>query len=86
MASSDSLVRLLRNTPVRDLERALIRDGFALRREARGGGRIYAHPDGRTTAIHIHHGNQPLKRGTLGSFLASVGWTEDDLRRLRLLP
>jgi predicted RNA binding protein YcfA (HicA-like mRNA interferase family) len=76
---------LLRNTPVRDIERALLRDGFVLRRQTRTGGRIYVNPDGRTTGIHYHRGSDPLKRGTLGSLLEATGWTEDDARRLNLI-
>jgi predicted RNA binding protein YcfA (HicA-like mRNA interferase family) len=44
-----NLVRLLRNTPVRELVSAIRRDGFMLERETRTGGRIYSHPDGRIT-------------------------------------
>ncbi len=70
---------------VRDLERSLLRDGFGLRRQTGTGGRIYAHPDGRQTVIHPHHGSDRLTRKTLASVLAATGWTEDDARRLGLL-
>jgi len=85
MASGPNLVHLLRNTSVRDLERALLRDGFQLRRQTRTGGRFYAHVDGRATVIHPHHGSDRLTRKTLASVLAGTLWTEDDARRLGLL-
>jgi predicted RNA binding protein YcfA (HicA-like mRNA interferase family) len=79
------LVRLLRNTPVRELASALRRDGFALERETRTGGRIYSHPDGRLTVVHYHHGSDTLTRRTLRSVLEATRWTLEDIRRLRLV-
>ncbi len=86
--SDDNLSRcshLLRNTPVRKLVNALLHDGFLLERETRSGGRIYRHPDGRITVIHYHHGNDTLTRQTLRSVLEAIGWTENDLRPLKLI-
>ena len=76
---------LLRNTSVRELISALSRDGFLLERETRSGGRIYRHPDGRITVIHYHHGGDTLTRQTLRSVVEAIGWTENDLRRLKLI-
>ncbi|MDH3600475.1 MAG: type II toxin-antitoxin system HicA family toxin [Candidatus Tectomicrobia bacterium] len=78
------LLRQLRNTSVQELVRALERDGFEYRRR-RGGGRVYRHPDGRRTVIHYHNRSDTLPLGTLRSVLSGAGWTEDDLRRLRLI-
>ena len=85
MTSEPSLVHLLRNTPVRDLERALRRDGFELRRQTQTGSRVYAHADGRITVLHPHHGSDRLTRKTLASVLAATRWTEADARRLGVL-
>ena len=85
MTDSSHLVHLLRNTPVRELIRALERDGFVLRRTTRTGGHIYVHPDKRRVSIHYHRGSDVLKRGTLGSVLNGTRWTEADLRRLKLI-
>ena len=82
--TESALVPLLRNKPVREIIRALTRDGFSLERATRTGGHIYSHPDGRIASIHYHHGSDTLTRGTLGSLLAGTGWTEDDLKRLKL--
>ncbi len=79
------LVHLLRNTPVRRLMKALERDGFLLERSTRTGGHIFRHPDGRMALLHYHKGSDTLTRKTLKSFLESTRWTEEDLRRLKLL-
>jgi len=85
MTNPSNLVHLLRNASVRDLERALLSDGFALRRQTRTGGRFYTHDDGRATVIHYHHSSDTLPRGTLRSVPAATRWIEDDARRLGLL-
>ena len=79
------LVRLLRNTSVRHIIRALRRDGFSLERETRTGGRIYYHLDGRIVVVHYHRGSDTLTRKTLQSVLEATRWTEADLRRLTLI-
>ena len=79
------LVQLLRNTPVRELMRALERDGFILQRTTQTGGHIYRHPERRTTSIHYHRGSDTLDRKTLASVRRATRWTEEDLRRLGLL-
>lgn len=85
MTDVGPLVHRLRNTPVREIVRALRRDGFALERETRTGGRIYSQPDGRLTVIHYHHSSDTLTRKTLQSVLTATKWTEDDLKRLGLV-
>jgi len=86
MTEASSLVHLLRNLPVHQLIWALERDGFTLRRSTQTGGRIYAHPDGRITVVHYHHGSDTLTRKTLKSVLEAVGWGHADVKRLGLLP
>ena len=85
----------LRSLTARRLIRALKRDGF---REYRRKGAtrffairrsrwlLFAHPDGRTTTIHLHKMNQTFAVGTLKSIIEQqVQWVEDDLKRLGLL-
>ena len=84
MTLRPDLVRQLRNTPVRDIVRALERDGFSYRR-SQGSSRVYRHEDGRRTVIHYHRSNDTLPIGTLRSVLSGTRWTEEDLERLRLL-
>lgn len=78
------LFQQLRNTPVREIIRALERDGFTFRRR-QGSGRLYRHPDGRRALIHYHHSGDTLPIGTLRQVLKGTCWTEEDLRRLDLL-
>ncbi|MFQ6028412.1 MAG: type II toxin-antitoxin system HicA family toxin [Dehalococcoidia bacterium] len=78
------LLSRLRNTPVRELVRALERDGFTFRR-TRGSGRLYRHSDGRRTVIHYHSPSDTLPLGTLRNVLRGTQWTEEDLQRLGLL-
>lgn len=85
MSSPGSIVHLLRNTPVRELVRALERDGFVRIRSRRTGGYFYSHPDGRRTVIHYHSGGDVLTRKTLADVVKSTEWTGDDLRRLGLI-
>jgi predicted RNA binding protein YcfA (HicA-like mRNA interferase family) len=85
MSNESRLVHLLRNVSARDLERAILRDGFIFYREPRTGGRFYKHPDGRRTNIHYHHARDTFTRKTLANILTATRWTEDDARRLGLL-
>ncbi len=74
----------LKNTPARELIRALERDGFKYKRR-KGSQRVYRHPDGRRVVIHYHHAKDTLPPGTLSNFLDGTRWDEDDLRRLGLV-
>ena len=85
MRGTGRLVHLLRNTPVREIIRALERDGFIRNNRARTGGYWYRHPDGRSLPIHYHTGGETLTRKTLASVIRATEWTEDDLHRLGLL-
>jgi len=85
MKEIGQLVHLLRNTPVRKLVRALEREGFSLKRSTPTGARVYSHSDGRIVVVHYHRGSDTLTRKTLKSYLQATGWTEDDLKRLKLL-
>ena len=85
MRNPGRLVHLLRNTPVREIIRALERDGFIRNNRARTGGFWYRHPDGRSLPIHYHTGGETLPRKTLASVIHATQWTEEDARRLGLL-
>ena len=79
------MISKLRNTPVRELIRALEQDGFQYRRRKESQ-RVYRHPDGRRVVIHYHHAKDTLPHGTLQNFLNGMRWNEDDLKRLGLTP
>ena len=75
----------LRSLRARKLIRALKQDGFYEFRR-KGSLRFFAHPDGRTTTIHLHNMGQTFAVGTLKAIIEEqVQWTEADLERLRLL-
>ena len=84
MTSPSDMARRLRNTSVRELVRALERDGFSYRR-TRGSSRVYRHDDGRRAIIHYHRSNDTLPLGTLRSILSGTNWSERDLERLGLV-
>ena len=74
-----------RGIPARDIIRALETDGFAHVRTT-GSHRRYKHPDGRAATVSCKKESDTLPIGTLRSIiLLQARWTEDDLRRLRLI-
>jgi predicted RNA binding protein YcfA (HicA-like mRNA interferase family) len=78
-AAWDQLKKL---TPER-LSGAVERDGAAP--EGRKGAvRAYRWPDGRRVTIHYHPGKQ-YGRKLLQALFDDIGWTEEDLRRLKLI-
>ncbi|MFO0794924.1 MAG: type II toxin-antitoxin system HicA family toxin [Candidatus Brocadiaceae bacterium] len=77
------MIHKLKNTPVRELIKALEKDGFQYTRR-KGSQRVYRHLDGRRVVIHYHHAKDTLPPGTLKSFLNGAQWNDDDLKRLGL--
>jgi predicted RNA binding protein YcfA (HicA-like mRNA interferase family) len=75
---------LLRNVPTRRIAQALERDGFAFT-ERQGSQRIYRHQDGRRVVIHYHRATDTLPPYVIRNLLAATRWSEDDLRRLKLI-
>jgi predicted RNA binding protein YcfA (HicA-like mRNA interferase family) len=75
---------LLRNLSAREIISALVRDGFAFDR-GDGSHQIYCHPDGRRVTVMFHGAGNTFTRKTLKSMLKQARWTEDDLKRLKLL-
>lgn len=75
----------LRAITVRELCAALERDGFVLDRQ-RGSHRVYRNArDGRRVVIAYRHPGDTFPLKTLQAMLEDLGWTEVDLKRLRLL-
>lgn len=75
----------IRALTANEIIRALLADGFKLRR-SRGSHRRYQHIDGRRVTVHFHGSNATFVPKTLRSMLdEQARWTEDDLKRLRLL-
>ena len=63
---------------------ALEKDGFKPDTKIRAE-RIYRHPDGRRISIHYHTGSRCYGRNLLKALLEDAGWSEDDMRRLKLI-
>jgi predicted RNA binding protein YcfA (HicA-like mRNA interferase family) len=74
----------LRNLTARELISALIRDGFSFDR-GDGSHQIYCHRDRRRVTVIFHGGNSTFKRKTLKSMIDQTCWTEEDLKRLKLI-
>ena len=84
MALTENAWKQIRNKSVDILISALIKDGFVSDEKVKTE-RIYRHPDGRRVSIHYHKGSTTYKPGLLKSLLKDVGWTENDMRRLKLI-
>jgi len=74
----------LRNFSAREIISALIRDGFGYDR-GDGSHQIYYHPDGRRVTVTFHGGSSTFTRKTLKSMIDQTCWTEEDLKRLKLI-
>jgi predicted RNA binding protein YcfA (HicA-like mRNA interferase family) len=78
--------RGLRSLSARDLIAALIRDGFYFVRQT-GSHQRYKHRDGRRVTVAPHGSGDTFTTKTLKSIIESQAfWTEEDLKRLNLLP
>lgn len=66
-----------------DLIAALLRDRWA-HEETRGAVQVYRHEDGRRVAIH-YHPNRSYKPKLLKGLIEDIGWSEADMRRLKLI-
>ena len=77
--------RGLRSLTARELIAALTRDGFYFVRQ-KGSHQRYRHRDGRRVTVAPHGGGDTFTIKTLQSMIESQArWTEEDLRRLKLI-
>jgi predicted RNA binding protein YcfA (HicA-like mRNA interferase family) len=75
----------LRSLTAREIASALIRDGFTRDRQV-GSHRHYCHPDGRRVTLTYHASGETFRMKTLKSMIETQAyWTEDDLKRLKLM-
>ena len=75
----------LRNVTIRNLIKALEKDGFVLKRKS-GSHRTYKHPErGTRITVSYHHSGETARPGLLNRVIKAAGWTEEDLIRLRLM-
>ena len=73
----------LRSTTVQQIASALVRDSW--KREVKSGARHpYRSLDGRRVVLHVHPKGEKGPR-VLKGLIEDIGWTEDDLVRLKLI-
>jgi predicted RNA binding protein YcfA (HicA-like mRNA interferase family) len=78
--------RALRSITAREIIAALVRDGFFQRKHRKGSHQRYQHPDGRRVTVASHGSGSTFAIKTLKSMIEEQArWTEDDLKRLKLL-
>jgi predicted RNA binding protein YcfA (HicA-like mRNA interferase family) len=75
--------RQIKNVTTNKLIRALEKDGW-VQDETRGAVLVYRHPDGRRVTVH-YHPSKTYGANLLKALLDDIGWTEDDMRRLKLI-
>ena len=74
----------LRNLSAREIISALNKDGFMLDRQV-GSHQHFRHSDGRRVTVTFHGAGQTFPLKTLKSMIElQAGWTEQDLKRLKL--
>ena len=72
----------LRNITAGELAKALGKDGWE--RDTKGGSQYIYWKSGRRVSIHFHPG-KTYGAKMLKGLLDDAGWSEDDLRRLKLI-
>ena len=83
MSFSTNVWNQLKNKTAEDLVSALKKDGFE-RDVTRGATLAYRHPDTRRAVIH-YHPKKTYKPKLLKKLISDVGWSEEDLKRLKLI-
>jgi predicted RNA binding protein YcfA (HicA-like mRNA interferase family) len=73
----------LKNVSKRDIVRCLQKDGWEYV-PTRGAPEVYVKGN-RRVVIHPHPGATYKSRKTLEGVLDDIGWSEDDLKRLKLI-
>ena len=84
MSYSKNVWQQLKNITADGLISALIKDGFVLDTEVRTE-RIFRHPDGRKVSIHYHTRSQTYGASLLKALLDDIGWSEKDMKRIKLI-
>jgi len=74
----------LRSLTAKKIVSALIRDEFYLDRES-GSHQQYLHPNKGRVTVSFHHPSDIFPPKTLKRIIQEAGWTEKNLKRLKLL-
>ena len=83
MSFAKQIWNQLKNKSAKDLMSALEKDGAVLDM-TRGAVQVYRYPDGRRVTIH-YHPNKTYGPKLLKSLIEDIGWTEKDMKRLKLI-
>jgi predicted RNA binding protein YcfA (HicA-like mRNA interferase family) len=76
----------IRALTAEEIIRALLADGFLLRKSKGGSHRRYTHADGRRVTVAFHGWNTTFVPKTLRSMIEEQAeWIEEDLKRLKLI-
>jgi predicted RNA binding protein YcfA (HicA-like mRNA interferase family) len=77
----------LHTLTAREIISALMRDGFYARPGKAGTGshQRFQHQDGRRVTVTFHKSSDTFAPKTLKSMFTQAAWTEDDLKRLKLV-
>lgn len=84
MAFSGNVWKQIRSITADELIRALERDGWELQ-PCKGALHPYRNPDRERIVIIHYHPRKTYGPGLLKALLADIGWTETDLKRLKLV-
>jgi len=74
----------LRSLTARQIVSALTRDGFYLDRTS-GSHRQFLHPVKGRVTVSFHHPSDTFPPKTLQNIIQDAEWTEDDLKRLKII-
>jgi len=74
----------LRSLTAKKIISALIKDEFHLDRES-GSHQQYLHPNKGRVTVSFHHPSDTFPPKTLRRIIQEAGWTEKDLKKLKLL-
>jgi len=92
MAFAQNVWNQLKNLTKGEFVSALERDGWTLEKPSASSGSIRLYikydPQGKPLKrieIHYHHSSDTMGAGLLKGLLAGTGWTEKDMRRLKLI-
>jgi predicted RNA binding protein YcfA (HicA-like mRNA interferase family) len=77
------MIKIRKSITAREIVLALEKDGFYLHHQ-RGSHRTYKKGNLRVD-VPYHHAGQTFPIKTLLCMIKDTGWTEDDLRRLKLI-
>ena len=74
----------IRSLTARKIVNALVKDGFYLDRKS-GSHHQFLHPDKGRVTISFHHLSDTFPLKTLKCIIQDTGWTEEELKHLKLI-